>query len=76
MRHLITRGHEGAVMAPQGLSNKAQSYWTLASGLLIIVGAVSVPSGLSPYLSFGLMLCGVIGLGIKEWLGDLSSAPS
>ena len=53
----------------KGLSSNQQAILMLVSGVLIAVGATSVPIGLSPYVSFGLMLIGAVGFAIKEYLG-------
>ncbi len=61
---------------PTGLTDTQQAEVTLVSGILIAVGAVSVPAGLPWYFGLGIAICGAIGFGIKEALGGKPSTPS
>ncbi len=61
---------------PTGLTDTQQAEVTLISGILIAVGAVSVPAGLPWYVGLGIAICGAAGFGIKEALGGKPSTPS
>jgi hypothetical protein len=52
------------------LSNNAQAALMLVSMVLVSIGAVPIVTGISPYVGFALMLCGAVGIAIKEYLGS------
>jgi hypothetical protein len=54
-----------------GLSNSQQAMLSTISMVLIIVGGISLPSGLPWYYSVIISLLGAVGIGIKEALGSL-----
>lgn len=51
------------------LTNNQQAILMMGSGALIAIGSVSLPLGVSPYISVAVAAAGVVGLGIKEYLG-------
>ena len=53
----------------QGLTNNQQAILMLASGTMIAISAVSVPLGVSPYITLSFGLIGAAGMAVKEWLG-------
>lgn len=61
-------------MAFQGLTDREQALATFMSALLIAIGAMPTV-GLGPNLRFIIMLLGVIGLAVKEFLGSAPPAP-
>jgi peptidoglycan/LPS O-acetylase OafA/YrhL len=54
-----------------GLSNSQQALLSTISMILIVVGGISLPSGLPWYYSVIISLLGAVGIGIKEALGSL-----
>lgn len=52
------------------LTDTQQGLLVLVSTLMISLGAASVPSGQPWYVGLGLMVCGAIGMAIKEFLGN------
>jgi hypothetical protein len=67
LENVFKAAREGESIMP--LSDIQQAELTLASGILISVGAVSIPAGLPWYYGLVIALCGAVGLGIKEALG-------
>lgn len=57
-----------------GLTNGEQAALSLTSGVLIAVGAVSIPAGAPTWLGLVIALAGAVGLGIKEALGSAPPA--
>lgn len=53
-----------------GLTDSQQGELMLVSGILIAVGAASVPAGAPWYVGLGLGFAGAVGLYIKEKLGS------
>jgi len=54
-----------------GLSNSQQALLSTISMILIVVGGISLSSGLPWYYSVIISLIGAVGIGIKEALGSL-----
>lgn len=56
-----------------GISDNTQSIIMLISGILIAVGATSIPAGAPPYMGVVIMILGAIGMAIKDKLGAKSN---
>ena len=59
-----------------GLTNNQQAVFSFVSALFLAVSVVSVPLGVSPYVTFSLGVIGAIGLFTKEYLGSVPTTIS
>jgi hypothetical protein len=56
---------------PNGLTDREQAIVVLISGLLLALGAITIPSDIPYHVYVGIVvaLLGAIGLALKEWAG-------
>lgn len=61
---------------PNGLTDREQSIIVLISGLLIALGAITIPSDIPyhEYVGVSIAFLGATGLALKEWAGGAISA--